>query len=207
MLPLTHARVIERAATLADAPLVDELVRGSYDEDRYIWPIVGWRTPAIGFTHSYRGELGFPSARSCCERLVERARRVRVRDPRAAAWLLGRACHLLTDVGVPARVQGVWHYFGDPMERWVDDHLDELVALPLPDDPPARGPGPLADHLAAIAAPFPVDRTRTFEGRALAFFGRRHPLATDQLVEQARTLLPQAIAHVRALLTAETRSG
>jgi hypothetical protein len=202
MRPHSHERVIRLAvARLGDprwAAAMAALLDGNRDEDSYRWPLVGWRTQAIGFTHTHRpggrfGQLLFPSAQ---RRLVHLCARARA----GSAVLVGRACHLLTDAAVPARARGVWHYLGDPLECWLDRHLDEVSALsavPVPDE---RDPAALIDRLARIAAAQPADRTRTALGQVARQLGLAAPLDESTLAAQGRALFPVAVAHVAALL-------
>ncbi len=220
MQPRTHALVIRRAHERAagakleprrDPPsrslerLLGALLAGNDDEDTYAWPLVGWRTPAIGFTHTFRpghrhGELLLPSAKTRCVALFERARATK--DARSAAHLLGRACHLLTDAAVPARTQGVWHYFGDPLESWIEQHVDLAATLADAPVPAERSPGELMERLAARSVVHAVDTTKSLPGLVAIALGRGRRLAGDEVEAQARALFPEAVAHVTALLAA-----
>lgn len=206
MLPRTHTRVIREACALAGqawlADRVEDLLRGHRDEDDLVLP--GVRLPAFGFTHterpgSPRGELLFPSAGLRGERLVRRARSLLPRNPAEAAWVLGRACHLLCDAGVPARARRVWHFRGDPLEVFVEAHLDRLA--PEPRLPPYREPRRLFQGLARIAAGLPADTTRTAWGAArFRWLGRGCRLASDEIEAQAAWLLGHQIGYTAALL-------
>jgi hypothetical protein len=210
MQPRSHALVIRRALEEARSPRLSgrrgDLLRGNDDEDQYTWPLTGWRTPAIGFTHTYRpgaryGEFYFPSAKTRCVALFGEARAAEGRDPRRAAGLLGRACHLLTDAAVPARTRGHWHYLGDPLESWIEAHTAEMEVVPVGAVPGERAPGELMESLAARSARHPADTTKSLTGLArYALMGRGRRLSARVVEEQALELVPLAIAHVTALL-------
>ncbi|MDB4996785.1 MAG: hypothetical protein JWM74_4217, partial [Myxococcaceae bacterium] len=172
MQPRSHRFIIEAALGLARAdawihPHARELLAGSDDEDVYEVPFTKLRLPALGLTHTYRpgkrtGELGAPSARTHLLYFVRRSEHELGRsDAPRAAWWLGRACHLLVDMAVPARTRGVWHLLGDPLESWVEQAVlandDRLVAS---ERAPAGNIGALADELAALSSSFPADTTR-----------------------------------------------
>lgn len=205
MLPATHERLIGdtvHAVAPSLAAHLDDLLRGCRDEDTYRWPITGWRTPALGFTHTCRpgsrfGELGFPSARTRCVSWMRRASAAAT--PAARAECLGHAAHLLTDAAVPARATGVWHLYGDPFEAWVDAHLDELLSEPSPAVLSGRDPAALVESLARIACRFPADTRRT-PLASLRVWRPHIALDDGALREQARALLPEARAHLRSLL-------
>ena len=191
---------------MADVPV---LLRGHRDEDDFV--VMGLRFRSPGLTHTYRpgrrfGELFAPNAKTkllrCVRRALSSAERAR------GAWWLGRACHLLGDMTVPARTRGVWHLRGDPFELWLEQHADSLegltssaprpaAAAPFASDapsPPDAVPGALADGLAQASAAhkvFSYDRTKLCVH-----------LYENRLAAQARTLVPLAIAHTSALLRA-----
>lgn len=209
MLPATHRRLIERAlAQLAEPELSGcrtELLRGCDDEDVLRVPVVGWRLQSPGLSHTYRpgqarGELGMPSALT---RLTALRRHALVGWYRArgdAAHALGRSLHLLGDVAVPARARGVWHPLGDPYERWVEDHLDELAALPPATVTPTTVAA-VVDDLARAAASHPADTTRSPWGALAARLGRPAVrLDASEAERQARALWPLALAHHIAYL-------
>ena len=200
-LVIRHALARIPAGTLAGR--LEAMLGGNDDEDKYTWPLVGWRTPAIGLTHTFRpgrrrGELFFPSAKARCEALFLRS--TAEREPARAAHLLGRACHLLTDAAVPARTRGVWHYLGDPLERWIEAHLRLAATFPDVAIPAERAPGDLVERLAARAVLHPADTTRSLPGLVRRAVGRGVRLDDAEVEAQARALLPEAVAHVAALL-------
>lgn len=205
MLPATHAHLIDRALDAIEHAGLRahraEVQAGSVDEDHLRVPLVGWRLQSPGLSHTYRpgrrrGELGAPSARARIERLVDRAEVMWPRDPRGAAGLVGRAFHLVGDVGVPARVQGVWHPLGDPYERWVDEHLTEVAGWPPAPPIAAASIAALVDGMARHAAAHVADTTRSPWGALAHRLGRASVIVDDVAAErQARALVPAAIAH------------
>ena len=206
MLPQTHHlfinEAIDRAGSWASA-FRREILQGNDDEDVHIVPLLKWRLRAAGLTHTHvpngrYGELGFPSAKSRCLVFLEKARHEN--DRGRAAWWLGRACHLLGDVAVPARANRIWHLEGDPLEMWIEAHVDSFGSLRIP-DLDVKTPDAIIEALARAAATFPADTTRTPWGRAtLQWTGRGRMLQEEELVEQARKLVPLAIASTKALL-------
>jgi len=212
MQPKTHAFVIEAAVAGSATPWLNqhlsEILQGCQDED--VWLVGGLRLRAPGLTHSYKpgsdyGELFARSARSCLERCVERARESAC--DRTAARFLGRACHLLGDMAVPARTRGVWHLLGDPLEAFWESH--DAERHDLLGNPPRLGevsgdPGELADSLARASSVYSADTTRTPWGSlAYALVGRGQKLQGASVLAQARALLPLAVSHTRALLDSE----
>jgi hypothetical protein len=211
MLPRTHEAIL-RAAVLRGGSTwrerdLDALVRGHRDEDDFVvLRVLRFRAP--GLTHTYRpgqrfGELFAENAKSKMLRCVRRAERNRTRT----AWWLGRACHLLADMAVPARTRGVWHLLGDPLEAWLEEdarRVDALACDPL--DVPSYGPAELADALAHASAAHVADTTRTPWAKIL--YGRTEKfvrLCEKDVEAQARTLVPLAVAHTAALLRAVPR--
>ena len=207
MQPKTHAFLI-RAAVAASASAwleqsLPHLLHGNDAEDDFV--VAGLRLRAPGLTHTYRpgsrfGELGAPSALTQLRRCWQRASRAA--SPELAAFWLGRACHLLGDMAVPARTRGVWHLLGDPLELFCEARVDRLAEL-LPDELPQRV-GPLeahADALARTASAEAADTTRTPWG-ALRFrlLGSGTRLTDAEVERQARQLLPLAVSHTRGLL-------
>jgi hypothetical protein len=210
VLPATHAFLIERALAGVDHAGLRAraalLQAGCVDEDLVRLPLVGWRVQSPGLSHTYRpgrqrGELGAPSALARVERLVADATATWPRDADRAAHHVGRACHLLGDVAVPARTRGVWHPLGDPYERWVDEHLGLLAQEPAA--PPVSAPSiaALVDGLARLASVQLADTTRSPWGALARRLGRPRTIVDDALAErQARALVPAALAHHTAFL-------
>ncbi|HVV83827.1 MAG TPA: hypothetical protein VHE35_12215, partial [Kofleriaceae bacterium] len=168
MLPATHAYLIETAldgAGHAGLQARRAMVQaGCVDEDLIRVPFTRWRVQSPGLSHTYRpgrarGELGAPSALARIERLIDEACAQWRRAPDRAAHHVGRACHLLGDVAVPARTRGVWHPLGDPYERWVDDHLEELATEPAAPTVAAPSIAAVVDRLARLAAVHAADTT------------------------------------------------
>jgi len=206
MLPQTHHLFINEAIDRVGSwapPLRREILQGNDDEDVHIVPWLKWRLRAAGLTHTHVpngqfGELGFPSAKSRCLFFLEKARQER--DRTRAAWWVGRACHLLGDVAVPARANRVWHLEGDPLETWIESHVDSFRNTAIPDIQ-SKTPDGIIEALAREAAAFPADTTRTPWGRAaFQWTGRGRMLQEEELAEQARKLVPLAIASTKALL-------
>jgi len=205
--PRTHAFLIRAAVAASGSAWLEQrvlhLLRGNDAEDDFV--LAGLRLRSPGLTHTYRpgsrfGELGMPSALSQLRRWWQRA--VHARNPETMAFWLGRACHLLGDMAVPARTRGVWHLLGDPLELFCEAHADRLAEL-LPEQLPRRdGPPEVhAESLARAASVEPADTTRTPWG-ALRFrlLGHGHRLADAEVERQARHLLPLAVSHTRGLL-------
>ena len=213
MQPAAHRAILRAAVARIGGPLeglLPMLLRGSDDEDVHVVPWLGLRLQAVGLTHTHRpggrfGELLAPSAKRRCVALLESARRRAARDPDGAAHRYGRAVHLLVDVAVPARSRGVWHFYGDPLESWVEAHVEELSALPLDELPATSDPAALCESLARISSGFPADTTRTTWGDLrMRVLDRGVRVSESEAAAQARVLVPAAIAHVAALLRALT---
>jgi hypothetical protein len=205
--PRTHAFLIRAAVTGSGSSWLEQnlphLLRGNDAEDDLV--LAGLRLRAPGLTHTYRpgsrfGELGAPSALTKLRWCLGRAGRAPT--PEARAFWLGRACHLLGDMAVPARVRGVWHLLGDPFEQFCEAHAERLAEL-LPQPLPAsEGPPEVhAELLARAAGAELADTTRTPWG-ALRFrwLGRGQLLSETELERQAGRLLPLAVSHTRGLL-------
>jgi hypothetical protein len=138
--PASHGFVISAALARArsswNAGDERNLLAGHRDEDDLV--VFGrWRFRAAGLSHTYKpaaprwGELFAPSAK---DRMLVCLRRARSMGRRGrAAWWLGRACHLLGDMAIPARTRGVWHLAGDPLETFLEAQDETtLVALAEP---------------------------------------------------------------------------
>lgn len=211
MQPEAHRAIVRAAVQRLDARMarhLPALLRGNDDEDVHVVPLLGWRLQSVGLTHTHRpggrfGELLAPSAQRRCAALIARALRV---DAESSAYLHGRACHLLVDVAVPARSRGVWHFYGDPLESWVEAHVEELAALPPDDPPPASDAGALCESLARLSSTFVADTTRsTWGDLRMRWLGRGVRVSAEEAADQARVLVPAAIAHVVALLSSLAR--
>ena len=135
--------------------------------------------------------------RRSCRRALARARA----GNRAAAFVtLGRACHVLTDLACPVHVHRVIHET-DPFEWYVEMHADQLSAAPARAAPDARSPVALVASLAAITRACAPDRTRNAFGRLLRRLGLRRAVPRHEIRRQAHLLIPQAAAHVAALIS------
>jgi hypothetical protein len=137
-----------------------------------------------------------PRSRRRCAALVEAA--LAEPDPLSADVWLGRALHVLIDMACPVHAQDVWHHLRDPFERYVDAHAAELAALPVPALALAAAPEALVASLAGAAQAVRADRRQTPWGRWRHRADR--PLGRPELEAQARTLIPLAAAHARALI-------
>lgn len=120
-----------------------------------------------------------------------------------AAFLLGRAMHVLIDMACPSHAQYTWHYLSDPFERYVDGHARDLASLPLPQvDSNLQGASPeeIVESLAREAQLEMTDHTQTPWGRLLRRLGMRRPLKRGDVEPQARRLIPLAAAYLRVVL-------
>ena len=135
---------------------------------------------------------------------LEKARREK--DNARIAWWLGRGCHLLGDVAVPARANRIWHIDGDPLEAWIEARVDSFRDVMIHEIAVKR-PDEIVEKLARMASTFPADTTRTPWGRArFQWFGDGRKLDDDELAEQARILVPLVIACTKTLLQWVDRS-
>lgn len=209
MQPRAHRALVRLAARRASElsiAYVEELVRGCDDEDVHVVPLVGARLQSFGLTHTHRpggsfGELFAPSAQTRCARLVARANTLGARDRRQAAYLFGRACHLLADVAVPARSRGVWHFYGDPLEAFIERHADDLARFGCEDVPESHAPEVLVESLARYSSTFPADTTRTTWGSLrMRWLGRGTRVDDEEAEAQAKAIVPRALSHTVALL-------
>lgn len=206
MQPHTHAFVIRAAVAASQSAWLRTheaaLLRGNDAEDDFVLGPLRLRAP--GLTHTYRpgsrfGELYAPSARTQLERWLKRAGRAP--SASGAAFWLGRACHLLGDMAVPARTRGVWHLLGDPLEIFWETHQDLAALLPAQLPETSDSSVQHAETLARFSSSFPADTTRTPWGAArLRWLGHGQQLSAAELVEQAGRLLTQAVAHTRDFL-------
>jgi hypothetical protein len=206
MLPKTHHLIINVAIDHAGSwahEFRQEILQGNDDEDVHIVPIVKWRLRAAGLTHTHVpngrfGELGAPSAKRQCLVFLDKAHREE--KPAQKAWWLGRACHVIADVAVPARAHRIWHIEGDPLEAWIESHCETFANVSVEQDE-HRAPEEIIEELARIAITFPADTTRTPWGRAaFHWFSRGRELEEPELTRQARVLVPRAMQSTKALL-------
>lgn len=206
MLRQTHHLIINEAIDHCGSwprEFRHDVLRGNDDEDVHVVPLVNWRLRAAGFTHThvpggYFGELGFPSAKRRCLEFVRKAKSET--NQRRAAWWLGRACHLLGDIAVPARTRRIWHFDGDPLEAWLETHLDQFQHVELVDMDEVD-PDELIEILAVSAWTLPADTTRTPWGRAAYRWLRLGRVLREwQLEEQAHELIPRAVTATKLLM-------
>ena len=209
MQPNAHRAIVRAAVARVGprlAPRLPMILQGSDDEDVHIVPLLGVRLQSVGLSHTHRpggrfGELLAPSAKTRCTKLVADARRLASSHAQRAAQLYGRACHLLVDVAVPARSRGVWHFYGDPLESWVEAHVDDIDAMPAVDPPTTSDAAALCESLARTSSAFSADTTRsTWGSLRMRLLGRGVRVSSDEARMQAQVLVPAAIAHVVALL-------
>ena len=183
------------------------LVLGSLREDVARAPGGGGVFEHLSFSHFGGGWLpgGFlpllwPGPRFKVRRYFRRALALARAGKRAAAFVtLGRACHVLTDMACPVHVHRVIHE-ADPFEWYIEMHAGELCAAPAAAMPDARSPAALVASLAAITRACAPDRTRNAFGRLLRRLGLRRAVPAREIGRQARLLIPQAAAHVAALI-------
>jgi len=213
MLPKTHRFIIDEAIAHCGSWAREyrlDILRGSDDEDVHIVPLVGWRLRAAGLTHTHvprgrYGELRFPSAKQRATGFLAAARK-NAKNPKACAWWVGRACHLLGDTAVPARAQRIWHLEGDPLEAWLEKHLSELQPIKIEEERDFLDPDDIFEEMARLAASFPADTTRTPWGRAAwQWFDQGKQLDENEFERQARALLPMAIKMTRNLIASIER--
>jgi hypothetical protein len=205
------ALVIDRA--LASLPSVEPrryrkaLVLGSLREDVARAPFGGGVFEHLSLSHFGGGWLpgGFlpflwPGPRFKVGRYFRRAlAQARAGRAGAAYVTLGRACHVLTDMACPVHVHRVVHQ-EDPFEWYVEVHAAELAGAPAAPLPDAPSPAALVASLSGVTRAFAPDRTRNGLGRLLRRLGLRRGLPRGEIIRQARLLIPQAAAHVAALI-------
>jgi len=183
------------------------LVLGSLREDVARMPGSARVFEHLSFSHFGGGWLRggylpllWPGPRFKVRRYFRRALALARAGKRAAAFVtLGRACHVLTDMACPVHVHRVIHD-SDPFEWYVEMHADQLRAEPTAPLPDGRSPGALVASLAAVTGTCAPDRTRNAFGRLLRRLGLRRPVPGHEIHRQARLLIPQAAAHVAALI-------
>src|SRR5262249_28941629 len=109
--------------------------------------------------------------------------------------------HLLVDMAVPARVHGHWHYFGDPLESWVEAALERGESFETAPRLPPMELEAVIEQLARCADEHPSDTTRNLWGWArYQATGAGQKLEASVVAEQARVLVPRAIRHLEAFL-------
>lgn len=214
------AMLVDRAVRLCDDPQLtayrSAIILGSLREDVSYVPILGRVLEHWSLSHFYGPPWpgGFvplltPGARLAATYYFRKAVRA-YRAGRVAAGyvLLGRVTHLLSDMACPVHVHRYIHDT-DTFEWYVEAHVEELAALPVGTLPKAGSPAALIASMASFTAQFPGDPSQHLIGRALRRRGLLRGLATRQVAEQARAIIPVAVAHMAALLhlyTARTRN-
>jgi len=202
--------VIDMAARTVASPAIDRwkqaILLGALREDYWYLPLLGTvESPSL--SHFYGPGLpgGFvpfvtPSTRTKATRMYRRAI-ASARDGRTAAAFvqLGRASHLLTDMGCPVHVHRVAHET-DPYEWWVESHRDELLAQAVPEPPDASSVRELVEGLARFTQQFRADMTNSAWGRLLLRAGVRRKVSPDECGEQARRIVPMAASYNAALM-------
>jgi hypothetical protein len=198
------AMVIDRAVDRvpAVARYRKAIVLGALREDVAYVP--GLPRPIEHWSPSHFWEPGhaggfvpwWPGARWAADRKLARAVR---RGATAAGFVeLGRAAHLVVDMACPVHVHRVLHDT-DGYEWFVEAHVDELGALPVPAVPRARRASELVESLARFTHRFPADRTQHAVGRWLVRRRWVRSLPQAPIRDAARAIVPVAIAHVAGL--------
>ena len=185
----------------------DALVLGALREDVIYVPLLGFIWEHLSFSHFYRKRLpgGFipllwPGPRLKADLFYRRAQRhLRAGEPAAACVQLGRALHLVADMTCPVHAQGVVHDT-DRFEWYLEANKNTLMKLPLPDLPTVTRAADCVEGVARATQPFPADRTNHHTGRLLKRLGLRKAVRREDVVEQAKVLVPVAAAHAAALL-------
>lgn len=173
-------------------------VLGIFRENIYLAPHAAVAMPSLSSGHLW------PRARRHFAELYRLAsEQVRSGEELKAAFILGRAMHVLIDMACPSHAQHTWHYLSDPFERYVDAHAKDLASLPLPEvDGSLHGAAPeiIVESLAREAQKEATDRTQTPWGKSLRRLGIRRPLKRGDVEPQARRLIPLAAAYLRVVL-------
>jgi hypothetical protein len=210
--------VIERALTQLTGPGAREarrhrkaLLLGALREDITRLPFGTRVFEHLSFSHFGGGWWGggflpfWPGPRFKVRRYFHRALRLARSGHAGAAFVtLGRACHVLIDMACPVHVHRVIHE-ADPFEWYIEVHaavLGDAHATPAVPPPSLREPGALVTHLSAVTRRWAADRTRYALGRWLRRMGLRRPLPASEISRQAQALIPEAAAHVAALIDA-----
>lgn len=202
--------VVDRAARELSDPLIDRyrevIILGSLREDVLYIPGVRKVWEHLSFSHFYKPPLpgGFlpllwPGPRYKANLFFRRGVREFRAGREASGFVqLGRATHLLTDMACPVHVHRVIHDT-DLFEWYVESHRPELEAIPLPEVPEAETAGQLIQGLSQFTAQYRPDATQHPLGRFLKRRGIRQPVGKQDVVEQARTIMPMAAAYAVAL--------
>ncbi len=203
--------VIDMAARAVDDPVIDRWKRaillGALREDYWYLPLVRRTVEQPSLTHFYGPGLpgGFvpfltPGTRTKATQMYRRALAEARAGRTAAAFVqLGRASHLLTDMGCPVHVHRVVHET-DPYEWYVESHRAELMARAVPEPPAASSVKELIEGLARFTQQFRPDRTNSAYGRLLKRLGVWRIVPPSECAEQARAIIPMAASYNAALM-------
>lgn len=203
--------VVAMAVAHLDDPLVRRheraLVLGAFREDSGVVPFTGIVYPYLSLTHFYRpglpgGLLPFVTAgpRLRIEQFFRRALREHREGRHAAAFVaLGRAMHLLADMGCPTHAKRVVHTT-DPYEWYVEGNAGRLRELPVADVPAPRRARDLVTSLASFTQAFPADRTHSAWGHVMWRLGKWKRADRESCRAQAEAIIPVAAGHAVALL-------
>jgi len=208
--------VLERALTQVTGPAAAEarrhrkaLLLGALREDVARVPFTTRVFEHLSFSHFGGGWWGggflpcWPGPRFKVRRYFRRALALARTGQTGAAFVtLGRACHVLTDMACPVHVHRVIHE-ADPFEWYIEVHaggLGDTRATPVVAPPSCAEPGALVSSLARITRRCAADRTRHALGRWLRRLGLRRPVPASVIARQAQELIPEAAAHVAALI-------
>lgn len=176
----------------------EALIQGIFREDVIPIPFTRKSFPSPSWRHFW------PRSRRYCDSLFRKAVRLgREGKGEEGEIALGRALHVLIDMGCPVHAQRVWHYLHDPFECYVEGHVDEISRLPLPslaEGAWKRSPEGLVESLASAARLEQADRRQGPWALALRRLQLMERPRNIPVADQARRLIPLAAAHVRALL-------
>jgi hypothetical protein len=203
--------VVDVAVREHDHPLTTRykkaLVLGTLREDVLYVPVVKAVTEYPSYSHFYKPGLPggyyplvWPGPRMCADRLYDKAVADASAGRLASAFVrVGRIVHLLTDMCIPSHAHRAMH-LTDPFEWYVEGNKRELAALALPAIPAKARPSDLVESLARYTQRFEPDRTNHPFGRLMRRLGLRENVGARRAGEQARELVPMAVAHSVALL-------
>lgn len=181
------------------------MVLGMLREDVIVLPFTAKALPSPSFGHIW------PMARFYFTRRYRRAVScARKGKPDKALFELGRALHVLIDMGCPAHARATWHYLRDPFEHFVDHHATTISVMDLPYRPEGDAfhtPAQLVTALAQEARREQADRTQTLLGAWLRKRGRRRELSVATVRRQVERLIPLTAMHCQELLALFSRDS